>query len=108
MSNKITLLVLIIADKQQKNSFDAFYNFIFSISCHISFASLMNCEEMNFLTHIVQSKKEEISFMCESFIDVEKIDIFFVLFSLKGEQKIKINEMENENAMHTNCIIVGH
>lgn len=49
----------------------------------------MNCEEMNFLTHIVQSKKEEISFMCESFIDVEKIDIFFVLFSLKGEQKLK-------------------
>lgn len=46
--------------------------------------------------------------MCESFIDVEKIDIFFVLFSLKGEQKIKINEMENENAMHTNCIIVSH
>lgn len=85
MSNKITLLMLIIiiiADKYKTNFM------FFSTSCHISFPSLMNCEEMNFFNAYCLAQKKEISFMLcmstwESFIDVEKIDILFC--SLKGE-----------------------
>lgn len=55
MSNKITLLMLIIiiiADKYKTNFM------FFSTSCHISFPSLMNCEEMNFFNAYCLAQKK--------------------------------------------------